>query len=316
MAQEPENHIAAAVHASCTPREFEALVANLYEERGYRVDLKPQGADQGVDFVAREGRVETAVQVKRFDPDSSKVGSPTVRETIGSAKTAGADHAHIVTTSLFTTPARDIATVDDRHMEVELVDGPDLVGLLHENGMQVTDGEDIATVAKASAGSADGAGFTDELKAQFRAEAEKEAKDLEAELIRYTRQQLEENQDEIEAKVKELGGYVVERAQNVDFNERATQVRTRLGERSGEVSDTLGGVREGALERAGLVRDKSGAIRDEASGRAASAREAASERVSDASDSASEKADEAKEKASEKKDAAKDKASDLKDRFL
>lgn len=299
-ADSEERFIAAAIHSALTPREFEALVARLYEQQGYDTELKPEGADQGVDFLASKRFTTAAVQVKRYDPNRSTVGSPVVRETVGSAKTACAQHAHIVTSSLFTNPAEDAAE-RVTGMDVTLVDGVELVELLHEHGVAVEEA-DSPVIASATAGASSGAAFTDALLD----EAERTPRDeLEQALARYCRQQVAENQEEIEQKVAELGGYLVARAKDVEFRKRGRQVRTRLGERSGDVSDRLGSVREGAVERAGLVRDSSGRVK-----------ESAAETAGNAKDTAAEKAGSAKEKADETKDKAKDKASDLKDRFL
>jgi restriction system protein len=120
--------VAEAIHEACSPSDFEALVATLYENEGYETQVKPDGPDGGVDVLAeRHGRMR-AVQCKRYAGGNS-VGGPTVRQTIGAAQTHGADAVSVVTTSRFTSSAKSVV-VDIDGIDVELVDGSDLLDWL------------------------------------------------------------------------------------------------------------------------------------------------------------------------------------------
>jgi len=304
---DPREDIAAAVHEACSPREFEQLVATLYEETGYTAEMRPPGADEGVDVLATEGRREVVVQCKRYQA-ASKVGSGEVREAIGSAQAFGADEVHIVTTSLFTEPATESATKSNRgNFGVELVDGVDLVERLDEGNVTVAEDGDITGIVGVAGSGGSGAGtLTDELERHLKNEVEREVKDVQSELIQYIRDRIEEDyKDEIRAKGEQLAARIGERARDEDLSERARQARARAS-----------GVREGAAYRAGAAQDRASGAADAATERAGDATESAKSKAGDAKENAKEKAGDAAESAKEKTDDAKEKAKDVKERFF
>jgi hypothetical protein len=84
-----------------TPREFEKLVADIFERMGYEVGLTPKGADYGADVVAKRGEDTLVVQVKRFSL-SHKVSNRDVQRLLGSMWKYGANKAVFVTSSEYT----------------------------------------------------------------------------------------------------------------------------------------------------------------------------------------------------------------------
>ena len=79
------------------------------------------GADiTGIDPVGRK----TVVQAKRYFPGAT-IGSPVIQALIGSQTIYEADRSVLITTGSFTRLARELAAA----MDVELVDGPALVGM-------------------------------------------------------------------------------------------------------------------------------------------------------------------------------------------
>jgi vacuolar-type H+-ATPase subunit H len=290
--QDANEHIAQAIHASCTPREFEGLVATLYEREGYRTEMKGRGSDDGTDILATQGGRTTAIQVKRYSIDN-KIGSPEVRDAIGSAHQHGADHIAVVTTSLFTGPAKDVARdLGADEMDIELIDGVELVSRLDDGNVSVSDTGEIVTGADARASDGD---LVSELVRHLETEVETEAKQLQHELITHIRREIEEEyKDEIIEKAKELGEDVARRIKEEDFSDRMTAVRGR----------------------AGTLRDGAADGRQAAAERASSSAEAAREKAEAAGDHVQERAADAKERASETGEKAKEKASDLRDRLL
>lgn len=93
-----------------TPRQFEELVAYLYECMGCTVELTPATRDFGADLLAwHAGPLSSetliAVQVKRY-ASHRKVGLKGLFELHGAVSHYQADTGHIVTTSDFTKPAK------------------------------------------------------------------------------------------------------------------------------------------------------------------------------------------------------------------
>lgn len=307
-------HIAQAIHASCTPREFEMLVASLYEEQGYRVEMKDIGADKGTDFLAHEGGLTHSVQVKRYTIDN-KIGSPTVRNVIGSARQHDADGAHIVTTSLYTGPAKDIMRdMQNDRMEIELVDGVELVDRLDDGNVTVDEAGEIVT-GSAAAGA--GNDLVSELQDHMTKELEKEAKDLQHELIRHLREEIEENyKDQIIAKAKDVSKETARRIKEEDFGERMTQAREKADSVTDGAAERASVATDVARSRAGRVKDAAGEKAGAAKGKAGDAGGAAKNKASDASETAKEKTGEAADAAKDKADDAKEKAKDVKNKFF
>jgi HJR/Mrr/RecB family endonuclease len=102
-----------------TPRQFEELVACLYECLGCRVKLTPETRDYGADILAWHSgpfMSETliAVQVKRYAAQH-RVGLKSLFELHGAVAHYQAGTGHIITTSDFTKPARIFAEAQRLH---------------------------------------------------------------------------------------------------------------------------------------------------------------------------------------------------------
>ena len=93
-----------------TPREFEALIADILRDFGFDTELTPATRDGGRDIYAYIRNAITSflmfVECKKWAPDR-KVGIEIVQRVYGAAKAGGAHKSMIVTTSLFTLLARD-----------------------------------------------------------------------------------------------------------------------------------------------------------------------------------------------------------------
>ncbi len=92
-----------------TPRRFEELVAALFKDKGYEVELGPRGADGGVDIHAVRrssvGSALTIIQCKRF-AHTNPVGVDVIRELYGVLEMKKATMGLVATTSYFTKSAK------------------------------------------------------------------------------------------------------------------------------------------------------------------------------------------------------------------
>ena len=114
------------------PKEFEQLVAKLYEKMGFTVRTTPQSHDGGVDVVARRamdiGVDYLIIQCKHY-PDGS-VGEPVIRELMGTKQAQNeATRAVIVTSGKFSEGAIRLA----QQFRIDLVDGLSLSALLKKH---------------------------------------------------------------------------------------------------------------------------------------------------------------------------------------
>mgnify|MGYP000725358079 CR=1 FL=1 len=113
-----------------TPEEFERLVAKLWQFDGYDTSVTQLSNDKGIDVTATDGTEEIVIQAKRNAPKNN-VGRPTIQKTEGARVQVGADRAVVVTTSDFTTGARDAER--DLGGSMELVDGRELLTRLTQS---------------------------------------------------------------------------------------------------------------------------------------------------------------------------------------
>lgn len=73
----------------------------------------PAGGDAGIDGVAKDGERLILVQCKRYAPEH-RVGRPAIQQLKGVIEENGADLGVLVTSSGFTTQARESAAKSDR----------------------------------------------------------------------------------------------------------------------------------------------------------------------------------------------------------
>lgn len=90
-------------------RKFEEMVASVFENHGYTVELTPQTRDGGFDILAIQkdelsGSTVHLIECKRYS-ESNKVGVGLVRTLLGVVSARNAHKGHLVTTSTFTSDA-------------------------------------------------------------------------------------------------------------------------------------------------------------------------------------------------------------------
>ena len=97
-----------------SPREFEELIAAIFKNQGFHVELTPETRDGGVDIIAVEKSIYTGetvhlIECKRWAPEN-KVGFSIVQRMLGAIYQYRANKGAIVTTSSFTSNAREVAS--------------------------------------------------------------------------------------------------------------------------------------------------------------------------------------------------------------
>jgi len=122
-------------------REFEELVAQVWKRKGFKTQLTGRSADGGIDVVAVLNGRRFAIQAKRYS-DTNSVGVRSIREYASLNLLSDIAGVIVVTSSRFTPSAIDAA----RRMEVELVNGADLLKLM--NHYRIDIGRAIAVIRR------------------------------------------------------------------------------------------------------------------------------------------------------------------------
>lgn len=99
--------------------DFELYLVRLYEKLGYKATITTKTRDQGADLVIIKNNKKTVVQAKFY---SNPVGNKAVQEVVGAIKYYNADNAIVITNSIFTKSAIELAKSNN----VELIDGHSL----------------------------------------------------------------------------------------------------------------------------------------------------------------------------------------------
>jgi hypothetical protein len=112
-------------------REFEELVAELFSQQGFDVELTPETRDGGCDIIATKSinrlPFMLLIECKKYSKEYP-VGVNLVRSLIGVQSDRKANKAVLVTTSRFTKPARQLAE-RQQHL-ISLVDINDLMQMI------------------------------------------------------------------------------------------------------------------------------------------------------------------------------------------
>ncbi len=116
-----------------SPRQFEELVAELFEKQGHKVTITQQTQDGGKDLLIVENRILgnflCYVECKKYAPDNP-VGVKVVRELFGTITADRATAGVVVTSSYFSKPAYTF-TEKIRH-QMNLIDYVKLSGIIED----------------------------------------------------------------------------------------------------------------------------------------------------------------------------------------
>ena len=86
--------------------QFEHFVTYLFNNLGYTATNTKLSGDQGIDVLAKKGKITIAIQTKCY---SKPVGNHAIMEAVAGAKYYNADKIMVVTNSTFTRSARELA---------------------------------------------------------------------------------------------------------------------------------------------------------------------------------------------------------------
>ena len=103
-------------------RQFEVLLARIFQRRGWSVEITSGGKDYGADLILTKRRRRVAVQAKHLT--SRNAGNEAVQQAIAGASYYECDRAMVVTTARFTDSA--VKQAERADIDVELVDIDDL----------------------------------------------------------------------------------------------------------------------------------------------------------------------------------------------
>jgi restriction system protein len=128
-----------------SPSAFEQLIVDLLVAIGYggtrreAAERLGRSGDGGVDGIIREDKLgldTIYIQAKRYAADNP-IGAPAIQGFAGALLSNGATKGVFVTTSRFTSQARDMSAVYKAH-RIVLIDGPELARLMieHEIGVR------------------------------------------------------------------------------------------------------------------------------------------------------------------------------------
>lgn len=116
-----------------TPREFEEVVAELFEQQGFNVELTPTTRDGGYDIIATKDigglPFMLLIECKKYS-SKNKIGVNIVRSLLGVQSDKKANKAVLVTTSKFSKEAIKFAE-RQQHL-ISLLDFNDLMRMIEQ----------------------------------------------------------------------------------------------------------------------------------------------------------------------------------------
>jgi hypothetical protein len=119
IALKPLKTLIATGFAHLQPKDFEPFVLELFESLNFSGTLTPATGDGGIDILLESPDGPMAIQCKKYD-DKVTVGSKELREFLGAIVHAKAVHGYFVTTSSFSSQAKDFS---NNHSNITLIDG-------------------------------------------------------------------------------------------------------------------------------------------------------------------------------------------------
>lgn len=123
-----------------TPREFEKLVVSLLQRMGYGGEIKDAGSvtsytnDGGIDGIIKEdvlglGRIH--IQAKRYAPENT-VSRDDIQKFVGALAVARSNKGVFITTSSFSSPAKEYAEELNGTTHLILIDGTQLAKYMYD----------------------------------------------------------------------------------------------------------------------------------------------------------------------------------------
>ena len=119
---------------SIAPYEFEKLIAELWETKGYDAEVRKQSKDKGIDIDAERAGLSEKIQVKRYS-GNNKIGSNDVRKYATIYQQTDANNVVLVTSGKATDSAEELA----QDLSVDLIDGEELIHQLEASSVDLND---------------------------------------------------------------------------------------------------------------------------------------------------------------------------------
>lgn len=139
----PEDWSSEWIYDSFTPREFELLLTELWDDKGYSATVSKNGADGGIDVSATKRGVSVAIEAKLYNPESNKVGRPIIQKAVGASKQYGYSKTVVVTTSSFSDPAiKSEDQLKSKRQSIELYNGEKLASELNDSTIDPLEGKE------------------------------------------------------------------------------------------------------------------------------------------------------------------------------
>lgn len=115
--------------------EFEQLVADVWEQRGWNTTVTTGSSDRGIDVIAKKSspfHQKHLIQVKRYSA-GNKIGSPDIQQYSSLKKQENdADAVVVVTTSSFSSQAEQAA----EDLNVKLINGQELCDTITDSDLR------------------------------------------------------------------------------------------------------------------------------------------------------------------------------------
>ncbi len=123
-----------------SPRQFEEIIAEVFEKHDFDVELTPQTRDGGRDIVAIHStlgvKAKYIIECKRY-AKANPISVGLVRQLYGVQTQEGANKSILATTSRFTSPAKEFASkVNTTQWEMDLKDYGDIVEWVRKTNSQ------------------------------------------------------------------------------------------------------------------------------------------------------------------------------------
>lgn len=119
-----------------TGEDFEKYLERLFKDLGYKVKRCGKSGDQGADLLLEKEHFIYAIQAKYYN---EKLGNTPVQEVVGALNYYDADQGVVVTNSVFTPSAKELAKVNN----VILIDNKGLKKLISCACYETDDEEDV-----------------------------------------------------------------------------------------------------------------------------------------------------------------------------
>lgn len=105
---EPDENSSSLGNSHSNGYEFEEFIAKCLNDSGWETRLTKRSGDQGLDVLAFDDTFKVALQCKRY---ANPVGNDAVQQAHAAADFIGATHAAVISTSTFTSSAKNLAEV-------------------------------------------------------------------------------------------------------------------------------------------------------------------------------------------------------------